>query len=214
MAVDKLVDSAQLDSDLTSVANAIRAKSGGSSQLAFPAGFVSEVQAIPSGGGGMTPPVNAVAQFEVSILFSSQPEKIIIDFSDVIQKMTADRTYAWSLILWRDDVVSASSYSYLVDTSIFAGRISTALCDANLANDISTAAGSMTSGVNLNSSSNASSKSFSSGKETITLSGTTTRDRTGKFKGVFTVVAPWTDSYSGEKVTTCPTNFLTYTAVS
>lgn len=38
--------------DLTSVANAIRAKSGGSSQLAFPAGFVSEIQAIPSGGGG------------------------------------------------------------------------------------------------------------------------------------------------------------------
>lgn len=43
-----LVDGA----DLTSVANAIRAKSGGSSQLAFPAGFVSEIQAIPSGGGG------------------------------------------------------------------------------------------------------------------------------------------------------------------
>ena len=52
MALDKLVDSTQLDSDLTSVANAIRAKSGGSSQLAFPAGFVSEIQAIPSGGGG------------------------------------------------------------------------------------------------------------------------------------------------------------------
>ncbi len=52
MALDKLVDSTQLDSDLTSVADAIRAKSGGSSQLAFPAGFVSEIQAIPSGGGG------------------------------------------------------------------------------------------------------------------------------------------------------------------
>lgn len=52
MAVDKLVDSTQLDSDLTSVANAIRAKSGGSSQLAFPAGFVSEIGNIPSGGGG------------------------------------------------------------------------------------------------------------------------------------------------------------------
>lgn len=51
MAVDKLVDSTQLDTDLTSVANAIRAKSGGSSQLAFPAGFVSEIGNIPSGGG-------------------------------------------------------------------------------------------------------------------------------------------------------------------
>lgn len=53
MALDKLVDSAQLDSDLTSVANAIRAKSGGSGQLAFPSGFVSEIGIIPSGGGGL-----------------------------------------------------------------------------------------------------------------------------------------------------------------
>ena len=53
MAIE-YVDSTQLDSDLTSVADAIRAKSGGSSQLAFPAGFVSEIQAIPSGGGGAT----------------------------------------------------------------------------------------------------------------------------------------------------------------
>lgn len=52
MSVDKLVDSTQLDADLTSVANAIRAKSGGSGQLAFPAGFVSAVNAIPTGGGG------------------------------------------------------------------------------------------------------------------------------------------------------------------
>lgn len=51
MAIE-YVDSTQLNTDLTSVANAIRAKSGGSSALAFPAGFVSEIQAIPSGGGG------------------------------------------------------------------------------------------------------------------------------------------------------------------
>lgn len=49
MSVDKLVDSTQLNTDLTSVANAIRAKSGGSSQLAFPSGFVSEIGNIPSG---------------------------------------------------------------------------------------------------------------------------------------------------------------------
>lgn len=50
MALDKLVDSTQLDSDLTSVANAIRTKGGTSAPLAFPAGFVSAVEAIPSGG--------------------------------------------------------------------------------------------------------------------------------------------------------------------
>lgn len=53
MAVDKLVDSTQLDADLTSVANAIRTKGGTSADLAFPAGFVSAVQAIPTGGGGL-----------------------------------------------------------------------------------------------------------------------------------------------------------------
>ena len=55
MAVDKLVDSVQLDADLTSVANAIRAKGGTSADLAFPAGFVSAVEAISGGGGGSNP---------------------------------------------------------------------------------------------------------------------------------------------------------------
>ena len=39
------------DTDLTAVADAIRAKSGGSGQLSFPSGFVSEIGDIPSGGG-------------------------------------------------------------------------------------------------------------------------------------------------------------------
>lgn len=38
-------------SDMTSVANAIRAKSGGSSPLSFPTGFVSEIGNIPTGSG-------------------------------------------------------------------------------------------------------------------------------------------------------------------
>lgn len=52
MAVDKLVDSTQLDADLTSVANAIRTKGGTSAQLAFPAEFVSAIENIETGGGG------------------------------------------------------------------------------------------------------------------------------------------------------------------
>lgn len=52
MAVDKLVDSTQLDSDLTSVANAIRTKGGTSAQLAFPADFVQAIEDIETGGGG------------------------------------------------------------------------------------------------------------------------------------------------------------------
>ena len=47
MALDKLVDSAALDANLTSVANAIRAKGGTSGPMAFPSGFVAAVEAIP-----------------------------------------------------------------------------------------------------------------------------------------------------------------------
>ena len=39
------------DTELISIANAIRTKGGTSSQLEFPTGFVSAVQAIPTGGG-------------------------------------------------------------------------------------------------------------------------------------------------------------------
>lgn len=52
MSVDKLVDSTQLDSDLTSVANAIRTKGGTSADLVFPGGFVDAIEAISGGGGG------------------------------------------------------------------------------------------------------------------------------------------------------------------
>ena len=40
------------DTDLTAVASAIRTKGGTSAALQWPSGFVSAVQAIPSGGGG------------------------------------------------------------------------------------------------------------------------------------------------------------------
>ena len=51
MSVDKLVDSTQLNTDLTSVANAIRTKGGTSAQLAFPSDFVQAIADIPTGGG-------------------------------------------------------------------------------------------------------------------------------------------------------------------
>lgn len=51
MSINKIVNSTRLDQDLESVANAIRTKGGTSAELEFPSGFVSAVQAIPSGGG-------------------------------------------------------------------------------------------------------------------------------------------------------------------
>ena len=49
MAYDKVIDSTQLNTDLTSVANAIRTKGGTSSQLAFPADFVTAIGDIETG---------------------------------------------------------------------------------------------------------------------------------------------------------------------
>lgn len=53
MAYDKIIDSTQLDTDLTSVANAIRAKGGTSNSLTFPSGFVSAVNALPQMTGDL-----------------------------------------------------------------------------------------------------------------------------------------------------------------
>lgn len=49
MALDKAVDSAQLNADLTALADAIRAKGGTAAQLVYPSGFVSAIQAIQTG---------------------------------------------------------------------------------------------------------------------------------------------------------------------
>lgn len=44
MAYDKIVDSVQLDANLTAIANAIREKNGTSAQIPFPDGFVTAIQ--------------------------------------------------------------------------------------------------------------------------------------------------------------------------
>lgn len=83
MALDKMVDSTQLDSDLGDVADAIRAKSGGSSQLAFPLGFISEIGSIQTGGGGA-----GLEQYAVSIVFgktggNTLPENFTVNAPNV-----------------------------------------------------------------------------------------------------------------------------------
>jgi len=60
MAVDKLVDSTQLDADLTSVANAIRTKGGTSAGLMFPSGFVDAIRSIPVSASGLNYTVRTI----------------------------------------------------------------------------------------------------------------------------------------------------------
>lgn len=56
-----MADYLTTDTELASVANAIRTKGGTSSPLVYPAGFINAINAIPTGGGGIK-----WAKFDVS----------------------------------------------------------------------------------------------------------------------------------------------------
>ena len=83
MAVDKLVDSTQLDAGLTSVANAIRTKSGTSDQLLFPSGFVSAVSDIPQ----MTGPLSFLGK---------DAELVLSDFYSKVDTLNHTDYYSWT----------------------------------------------------------------------------------------------------------------------
>ena len=53
-----MADYLTTDTELTSVANAIRTKGGTSASLVYPAGFVSAIEAIPTGGGNLQAKTN------------------------------------------------------------------------------------------------------------------------------------------------------------
>ena len=57
------------DTELTSVANAIRTKGGTSASLSFPTGFVSAIADIPSGGGGGSSTSVEVSDFVGNIYY-------------------------------------------------------------------------------------------------------------------------------------------------
>ena len=65
------VNTDALDSALLGVADAIRAKSGGSSGLAFPAGFITEIGNIPTGGGGDDTLAAAMVMGTISGIYSN-----------------------------------------------------------------------------------------------------------------------------------------------
>ncbi len=60
----KVVDADQLNADMTSVADAIRAKGGATEKMAWPAGFVSAVEGLQAGGAD----VSGVTATEADVL--------------------------------------------------------------------------------------------------------------------------------------------------
>lgn len=110
MALDKLVDSAQLDADLTSVANAIRTKGGTSGSLAFPAGFVSAVEAIETEGGGISFDEIAMRTFSEDVVVSTEGLKPYA-FSD-----SSITSFVGNSVIGNDYVASKT-----VGSNVFAG---------------------------------------------------------------------------------------------
>ena len=78
MSTDYLVT----DTELTSVANAIRTKGGTASQLVFPNGFVSAINAIPTGGGG-----SGFEDISADFDFSASPTFFIALYNDADGKL-------------------------------------------------------------------------------------------------------------------------------
>ena len=108
MALDKAVDSAQLDAHLESVADAIREKGGTSAQLAFPADFVSAIEAI-SGGESYT--LLASGTYTVTAAADSMTIPIgtingTIKCVTVETSDTRDGTYAWAMMLGTAELTS------------------------------------------------------------------------------------------------------------
>lgn len=110
MAVDKLVDSTQLDADLTSVANAIRTKGGTSAQLAFPSGFISAVENIHGGASKGFLLLDTITVSEniraVNIDFSDYQD---LDFYFVVENVNTSES-DWLYYLRNGDTTSGGSY--------------------------------------------------------------------------------------------------------
>ena len=106
-------------SDLTSIANAIRTKGSTSAQLAFPAGFVSAIQAIPTGGSGI--------QWELigtkTIALQEYTNTTTVEETDT-QINISNTDYAWLLIIITCDSAITTTTEWGMTVSI-GGRYTT-----------------------------------------------------------------------------------------
>ena len=115
MAVDKLIDSSKLDACCTAEANAIRAKTGGSSSITYDwsnsKGFADAIAAISGGGGG-----GGLSEVTLaSVANKSQYVAELILAGAGITKQ-ADHMYIMSITKknktdWRSDQFVAGGYS-------------------------------------------------------------------------------------------------------
>ena len=124
MPYDKVVDSAVLESGLTSIANAIREKAGTSDALAFPAGFTEAIAAIQAGGGlslisGEITPSETLGEITITHNLGKMPE-IIAFFPDYAWELSKkDKPQPFLAYLFINDM-SVSVYAHSLFSSYYA----------------------------------------------------------------------------------------------
>ena len=117
MALDKVVDSAALDAQLTSIADTIRSKGGTTDQLTL-AGMVDAINAIQTGSGGIQSAsgeysiAEDVAKLNIDISdIGFVPDLVVVYLDETGMEYTSAPTKIWYLSYVPDiiDMVNVSS---------------------------------------------------------------------------------------------------------
>lgn len=133
MAEHKVVNTTQLEADLTAVANAIRAKAESSGSLNFPSGFVDAIANLATGGGlpsevthlasgTFTLTSSNTTQYTITHGMGTSPNFYIVMVDESLDTST-DGTYKISMIMGvskavrKDGSLVSSGYSMVVSTS-------------------------------------------------------------------------------------------------
>jgi len=100
------------DTELTSIANAIRTKGGTSASLTFPTGFVSAINDIQTGGGGVDLPVNTYGAGDEGKVVSSG-ELVTQTSQTITENGTYDTTLVSSVTvsigdIWMEQTITTS----------------------------------------------------------------------------------------------------------
>lgn len=126
MALDKVVDSATLDAQLTSIADAIRSKGGTTDQLTL-AGMVDAINAIQTGGGGIQSASGEYSIAEDVVSFNIDisdigfvPDLVVVYLDETGMEYTSTPTKIWYLSYVPDiiDMVNVSNILQYTRTNV------------------------------------------------------------------------------------------------
>ena len=152
------------DTELTSVADAIRERGGTSAALTYPAGFVSAIQAIPAGGAvdwsAMAVPLRSQKHIHESIPIDTQEAfQKAMNLADLAPEPYAEMSTFTSSIWYRFSTTSSGTAGLTLNTrsrfssivfgaipSSLSGRIGPAYLNTTLANNVWLTVGITSSG--------------------------------------------------------------------